>query len=52
MSEPAIDVDDVTADAEDEYDRECLDAALEEPSDPAPFDEVLAELGFTRSDLT
>ncbi|WP_322749349.1 MULTISPECIES: hypothetical protein [unclassified Frankia] len=36
---------------EDEDDRLCLDAALAEGGDPVPFDEVLAELGFTREDL-
>jgi hypothetical protein len=45
MSEPVIDTVYDTTDEEDEYDRQCLDEALAEPSDPVPFDEVLAELG-------
>ncbi len=28
-----------------------VDAALAEGGDPVPFDEALAELGFTRDDL-
>ena len=51
LSEPLIDTVYETTDEEDEYDRQCLDAALAEGGDPVPFDEVLAELGFTRNDL-
>ncbi|WP_322756602.1 hypothetical protein [Frankia sp. Cas3] len=51
MTEPLIDTVYETTDDEDEDDRLCLDAALAEGEDPVPFDEVLAELGFTREDL-
>ncbi len=51
MPEPVIDTVYETTDAEDAYDRQCLDAALAEGGDPVPFDDVLAALGFTREDL-
>jgi hypothetical protein len=51
VAEPVIDATYVTSDAEDEYDRRCLDVALAEGGDPVPFDEALSELGLTRDDL-
>ncbi|WP_250286984.1 hypothetical protein [Frankia sp. CiP1_Cm_nod2] len=52
MPEPVIDVVYETTDAEDEYDRQCLDTALAEGGEPVPLDEAMAELGFTWDDLT
>ncbi len=46
MAEPVIDVVYETTDEEDEYDRQCLDAALAEAGDAMPFRAFLAELGI------
>lgn len=51
LCEPLIDVVYETTDEEDEYDRRCLDRVLAEPSDPVSFEDLIAELGFTRDDL-
>jgi hypothetical protein len=51
VNEPVIDSEYVTTDAEDEYDRECLDAALAEPDEFVSLDDAMAELGFTWNDL-
>ncbi len=51
MSEPVIDVVYETTDEEDEYDRQCLDAALAEGGESVPLEEAMAELGFTWDDL-
>ncbi|WP_322755266.1 hypothetical protein [Frankia sp. Cas3] len=51
MSEPMIDRVYETTDEEDEYDRQCLDAALAEGGDPVPFRAFLTELGIDPDNL-